>query len=153
MNQTVIQWNSRSIRKSFNELNIQINQHNPVAISLQETFLPHNHNFHIRNYTGYHHTHETDNQAKGGVSVLVRQDVPQSEIIVDTHLQVKAVKITAHKTITICSIYIPPSLKINGAEINQVLDQLPRPYLIMGDFNAHNTLWGNNSTDSKGRTM
>ena len=99
-----------------------------------------------------YHTHETDSQPKGGVSILIRQDTPQSEVHIDTNLQVKAVKVTTHKTITLCSMYVPPSRQLTESELNKVLDQLPRPYLIMGDFNAHSILWGNDSTDSKGRT-
>ena len=153
MRQHILQWNCRSIRKNFNDIQLLINEHNPVAICLQETFLPHNHSFHIRNFTGYHHTHETDNQPKGGVSILIGQDTPQSEVHIDTNLQVKAVKITTHKTITLCSMYVPPFRQLTESALNKVLDQLPRPYLIMGDFNAHSILWGNDSTDSKGRTM
>ena len=149
MRQHILQWNCRSLRKNFNDIQLLINEHNPVAICLQETFLPHNHSFHIRNFTGYHHTHETDNEPKGGVSILIRQDTPQSEVHIDTNLQVKAVKITTHKTITLCSMYVPPSRQLTESELNKVLDQLPRPYLIMGDFNAHSILWGNDSTYAK----
>ena len=71
--------------------------------------------------------HETGNQPKGGVSILVRQDTSQSEVRIDTNLQVKAVKVTTHKTITLCSMFVPPSRQLTESEFNQVLDQLPRP--------------------------
>ena len=45
MKQHILQWNCRSIRKNFNDIQLLINEHNPVAICLQETFLPHNHSF------------------------------------------------------------------------------------------------------------
>ena len=32
-------------------------------------------------------------------------------------------------------------------------DQFPKPFLVVGDFNDHNYLWGGNKTDAKGRVM
>ena len=32
-------------------------------------------------------------------------------------------------------------------------DQLPKPFVIVGDFNSHNYLWGGNRNDAKGKVM
>jgi exonuclease III len=37
--QTFIQWNCRGFRVNFNELSLLIQNHNPVALCLQETHL------------------------------------------------------------------------------------------------------------------
>ena len=34
-----------------------------------------------------------------------------------------------------------------------MLDQLPSPFLLLGDFNAHNTLWGGDILDSEGMVI
>ena len=39
MNNTILQWNCRSVKANFEELNLLINEKKPVAICLQETFL------------------------------------------------------------------------------------------------------------------
>ena len=32
-----------------------------------------------------------------------------------------------------------------------MLDHLQKPYIILGDFNSHNTLWGSAQTSQRGR--
>ena len=54
---------------------------------------------------------------------------------------------------TICSLYLPPSLPIDLKELDDLLTQLPTPVLLLGDFNAHSTLWGCNALDSKGKQI
>ena len=36
---TIIQWNCRGLKSNFDELSLLINNHKPVAVCLQETFL------------------------------------------------------------------------------------------------------------------
>ena len=42
-----------------------------------------------------------------GMSILVRKDIPQQQISIDSKLQVIAVKTNLHKPVNIFSIYIP----------------------------------------------
>ena len=51
------------------------------------------------------------------------------------------------KTVTLCSISIPPNSLLNLA------DQIPTPFIIMGDFHAHSPLWGTKSTNDKGKKL
>ena len=39
MNYTILQWNCRSNKANFEELNLLINEKKPVVVCLQETFL------------------------------------------------------------------------------------------------------------------
>jgi hypothetical protein len=55
-----------------------------------------------------------------------------------TNFQAVAVRLSLNKTITLCSIYIPPNYQLQAQEITNVKEQLPAPFLFMGDFNAHN---------------
>ena len=64
-----------------------------------------------------------------------------------------AVKVTLHRTINICSLYIPPHDTINENELNNILKQLPTPFILLGNFNSHNTMWGCRSTNQKGKTL
>ena len=43
--------------------------------------------------------------------------------------------------ITICNIYNQPDFNSNFNDLAQLVDNLPQPLLILGDFNAHNPLW------------
>ena len=37
--------------------------------------------------------------------------------------------------------------------MDQLIDQLPKPFILMGDFNSHHTLWGCLNTNDKGRKI
>ena len=107
----------------------------------------------IKNHQSYNFINNTGHRASGGVSILIRNDIPQSKIHLNTQLQAIAVKVTLHRTINICSLYIPPHDAINESEINNILQQLPTPFILLGDFNSHNTMWGCRSTNHKCQTL
>ena len=70
-----------------------------------------------------------------------------------TELQATAVSVTLDKEITICSISIPPSFSLKTEHLDSLLKQLPSPYLLLGDFNGHNILWGNKENNSRGELI
>ena len=86
----------------------------------------------------------------GGVSVLVRDGIPSSERTLNTSLQAKAVTISTSKPITICSLYLPPSENLNFVLLSRLIDQLPTPFVICGDFNGHSITWGCDRNNSQG---
>ena len=52
------------------------------------------------------------------------------------------------------SLYITGGTAICTDEITKIIKELPKPVLLLGDFNAHNRLWGdNNSTQIRGRQI
>ena len=142
----IIQWNCHGIKPNFNELLILISLLNPATICLQETFLKENPNLKTLNYKQYHYIHNTGHWVNGGTSILVRNDIPQSQFPIKSKLQAVATQVTLHKTITICSIYIPPHEQINETELKNLIKQLTKPFILLGDFNSHNTLWGSQQT-------
>ena len=60
---------------------------------------------------------------------------------------------TLHRTVSVCSIYIPPQDAINENELNNILQQLPTPFIFLGDFNSHNTMWCCGSTNQNSKTL
>ena len=121
MTNLVIQWNCRGLRPNFDELSILVVKHNPLAVCLQET---------VRRINLYHKCEETENRASGGVSILVNQNIHQ-----------RIVKVTAHKTITLCSVYLPPRnhFNFNPKDLQDLIEQLPSPFILMG-ISMANTL-------------
>ena len=71
----------------------------------------------------------------------------------ETTLQAFAVNISLNKTITVCSVYLPPSSPIDMKKLDHLINQLPKPFILMGDFNSHHTLWGCTDINDKGRTI
>ena len=57
------------------------------------------------------------------------------------------------KPITLASIYIPHSKNLNCNELRDGVRQLPKPIILMGDFNAHHEMWGNDRTDQRGKVV
>ena len=94
-----------------------------------------------------------NDRAIGGCSLLIKDTIPHDVIPLNTALQAVAVKVSLHKTFTICTIYIPPHLNLAQCDIDNLVNQLPAPYLLIGDFNAHSELWGCSSNDSRGKKI
>ena len=84
----------------------------------------------------------------GGVSVFVRDGIPYSECKFNTTLQAKAVTIST--SITVCSLYLPTSENLNIVLLTRLIDQLPIPFVICGDFNGHSMNWGCDTNNSRG---
>ena len=69
--------------------------------------------FIIRGFNCIHlSSRDISGRACGGVSVLVRDGIPYSECKLYTTLQAKAVTTSTSKTITVCSLYLPPRIRI-----------------------------------------
>ena len=71
----------------------------------------------------------------------------------DTELQAVAVKVSLHKTITVCIVYIPPYFNIAPSDLGNLVNQLPAPFLFIGEFYAHSNLWGCSSCNSLGNKV
>jgi hypothetical protein len=67
-----------------------------------------------------------------------------------TKLQAIAAQVTYHRPLKICSLYLPPNITVTSDELESIVRQLPSPLLFLGDFNAHNPMWGSTSTNDKG---
>ena len=70
-----------------------------------------------------------------------------------TNLQAVAVSITLHRVITLCSIYIPPSSRLSAKDLDDLVPQLASPFILLGDFDGHNILWGSKDINDKGRII
>ena len=165
----IIQWNCRGLRHKRHEIEIIMQQHSPAVICLQETLLfkkkdPNEHNqrtnneYHqsFKNYKCYYSSTESGH---GGVGILIKDNFLHSPIPLQTRLQAIAFKVTINdKVYTICSIYLPPKIRLEKSQLDNLKKQLPSPVIFMGDFNAHHPLWSSTSTiatnvNTRGRIM
>jgi hypothetical protein len=154
MGSSIMQWNCRGLRANYNELELLLSRQQPSAVCLQEIQLPTDYALNIRGYSVYKKC-AVGNAAQpvGGVSVLVPNKIAHSEITINTTLQAVAVRISSPKPITVCSIYLPPNSTWNSNDLLNLTTQLMPPVLLLGDFNAHGTLWGCRVTDRKGNQI
>lgn len=56
---------------------------------------------------------------------------------------------TIQKKIRICSIYIPPIRDIIQSEIDDLIKQLPKAFILLGDFIFQNEIWESKETNKK----
>ena len=75
---------------------------------------------------------------KGRFQIFIKSNLPQSVVDVTSPLQAIVVKVTLHTTITFCNLYIPPSTALHLRDLTHLGSQLPKPFMIVGDFNSHN---------------
>lgn len=106
----------------------------PAAICLQETFLK----------------KEIINVC-GDITVLTKYDIPQSKIDLQTKLQVVAVKATLHRLVGICYLYTPTNDHIDPDKREDLTKQLLKAFILLHDFNIHNTIWGSKEANKKGK--
>jgi len=149
----IIQWNPHRFFSKIDEIKLLINKFSPISICIQETNFNNNKPIHLNNYTSYIKNRNHAGRASGGVATFINKQYHSEEIPLISNLEAIAVNITAKSKITICNIYIPNSQDFNSTDIQNIINQLPTPLIILGDFNSHNILWGCNDTDHRGNKI
>lgn len=151
---TAIQWNIRGYRARRSELQILARSHTPDVICLQETLCRPNCTSFSTNYNFYC-LHPTRTTGWGGVAIAVMKEIPHVKIHARTSLQAIAIRVNLPTEFTYVSLYIPPSHDNNTLkeELRELISQLPKPFVIMGDLNAHSEIWGGKSTDTRGKIV
>ncbi|GFU38113.1 probable RNA-directed DNA polymerase from transposon X-element [Trichonephila clavipes] len=120
--------------------------------SLQETFLKFCHTTKIRRY-GCVRKDTEGSSVSGGICIFTSLDFPSSALPLHTWLQVVAVRIHSTSLITVCCLYLPSNAVIHQQDLNNLVDQLPAPFVILDDFNGHSTLWGSVKMNPRGRQI
>lgn len=80
-----------------------------------------------------------------------KNDVPQSKIELKTELQADAAWDTLHRTISMWSLYTPPHDQIELDKLEDLIKQLAKPFIPVGDFNSYNAIWGSQDINKKGK--
>ena len=161
----ILQWNIRGLRGNLSFLDILINEHKPMAIAVQETKLSmadsikytEDMNF-FRGYIPYLYNDNQDS-TQHGVGILVNSKYISSPVDLNINIescQIIAVEISFDdRSITLCSLYRKSSEPFNITHLDTIASRLPKPYMILGDFNAHSPLWGDRDVerDSEGKII
>lgn len=145
-----LQWNCRGLLRNYDDVYSLLDQHHPIAFCLQETHLNNSHSNILRRFQVFRRDRPLLSHSSGGVAIVVQPSTPCVEVPLNTTLEAVAVRVLLDRLITVCSLYIPPSYPVSREELESLHDQLPQPALILGDFNAHNPLWGSRRRDTRG---
>ena len=119
---------------------------------LQETFLT---TSKTPSFSGFNilTKNSPNDRATGGVALLINKSYLFSEVHLNTPLQAVAARVTLNKVDTFCSIYLPPSDHVAKTDLINLIEQLPSPFVLLGDFNGHSPVWSNESYNSRGQML
>ena len=141
----VIQWNCEGIKAKFKagDINQLIKETGTNCLCLQETKLHPNANFVIKGFKSYLKNQDVPEGQipRGGVGVFVRKSVSSYQVELHTRLQAVAASVKFRNRVTVCSLYLPPGEVVSKAELQDLIRQLPKPFLLLGDMNAHHPMW------------
>lgn len=149
----VISWNIQGLRTGRSELKILSAEKDPLTICLQETMCVKQQHTNIAGYKIYHRQRTSGQRAAGGVITAVKLGIDSEEINLNTDLEAVAVKISHPLQTTILNVYLPPGRPVSTNDIYELLAQIPHPFLLVGDINAHHPLWGSNHVSPRGKIL
>ncbi|MEL7079277.1 MAG: reverse transcriptase family protein [Cyanobacteria bacterium J06582_2] len=150
---TIIQWNIQGLRSKYDELLSLFNEKKLLVACLQETLLGDSRwqpskKFKLERAPFFAGCNNR------GVAMVLHSTLQYTKVPLQTTLEAVAITIHSGKNITICSIYLSPNSGVTKDELTDVIRQLPRPFLLLGDFNAKHPLWdGKNLEDQRGKII
>ena len=149
-----MQWNINGFYNNYEYLQELISKENAQIICLQETNLKNNEILKTKNFNCYNKNRLDCKAASGGVGILIYDKIYSQELQLTTNLEAIAVTIKIkNKTITICNIYLSNRNGIDLSTLQELISQLPTPFLLLGDCNSHSALWGSYKTDNRGKII
>ena len=159
---SLLQWNIRGFVSNREQVRVLFKEYNLSAMCIQETKLgDHTPNLGF-DYSFYRSPPLIGVRAQGGTGIVVRKSINHRVVHLNSVLQASAIQIFTDKWVTICSLYLDPSLEnrlqdVQGCprqlelnDLQSLIDQLPQPFILMGDFNAKHNLWGESCCDRWG---
>jgi exonuclease III len=151
---TIIDWNLNGLRSHYEDLRKLMNEHRPQIVCIQETKLHPACSLSLRGYDVFRRDNISDGHACGGVAILSDAAICATKINIQSQLQAICIAIQVPLKLTVCSIYAPPSpVVLSRDDLADLVNQLPQPYLLVGDFNAHHRSWGSNTCSPRGEMI
>lgn len=153
-NFTILQWNINGFINNINELQLLIKEHSPSLISIQETHCKYNFNpIPPKGYSAYFYNSPVNTTSKQGIGVLIKNNIPHKQILINSELQTVVIEIQLNIKFTIISFYIPPCKSFSKQELKKIFDSITTPKIVIGDFNSWNVAWGSQSNNHRGNIL
>jgi exonuclease III len=150
----ILQWDVNGLHTPIPELDTIRRKYAPAAVCLQESHLRLAHNAFLRGYTSYWYDHLAGDKANGSIAIFIRDSVHSCAVPLQTTIQADAPQLLmAALKFTICRVYLPPHTTCSLADLQDLLCQLPAPFILLGDFNARHHLWGSVAEDERGQVI
>ena len=106
-----------------------------------------------REFASYRTPFNPQRGSHGGSLIYVRHDIPQILVNLTTTLEATAIQRETSRKYTVCSLYLPPNDNVTYEEIVNLIQQLPQPFLLLGDMNSRHPIWGDVLSNTKGNMI
>lgn len=153
----LISWNANGLDPHLAELLYFLDQVTvkPHFICIQETWIYDDTLPQIPTYN-FIHTFRS-NKKGGGSAIYINESIDYCSVDItkfnDTNIEVSGVNFRRNGGcyVTLLSVYIAPMIKIDIEHLKGLI--LNNNMIILGDFNAKNTLWGSRINDTRGKII
>ena len=151
----LMQWNARSLIANGQEfkrfVDVFNGEYKPALLCIQETWLKPCLDFVVPGYESIRQ--DRSGKAGGGCATFVRSDVKYQRVQIKSSLECVVVKVWENnKWVNIVNFY-NPCLPVDIIDLAEIMEQIGAPIIWLGDFNAHNPLWGSRMKDTNGSTV
>jgi hypothetical protein len=151
----LLSWNSDGVRSKIHELlDLAVSTLSIDIIGLCETRLTEK----ISMLTAGYHCYRQDKHHSGrgqGVAILVKEDIPHNLLKIPYTKNIEAVGVSVrvrNAEYIIISAYQSPNLPLDCNDLNMLFN-LGKCVLVMGDFNANHPCWYSTYVNTRGRTL
>lgn len=149
-------WNCNGLLSRLHELEYFLNEEQIDILLISESHLTKQSYANIKGYKFYNAIHPAE-RARGGSSVIIKENIQhceESKIETDMfQLACISVNLKHHNSFKICAIYIPPKHNIKYHQYLNMLQSLGTHFIVGGDYNAKNKIWGSRLTSPKGSEL
>ncbi|KAK2578795.1 hypothetical protein KPH14_012641 [Odynerus spinipes] len=149
----LVQWNVNGFYTRLVFIHKLLKSLSPSILCIQETNFKPNQSLNLRGFKGFYKNRTNTAVASGGVATYIKDNIPCEELQINTALEAVVVSVSIPHKITICNVYLPNSYNFTLHELQDLSSQLPTPFILVGDFNSHNLLWGSSRTNSRGKII
>ncbi|XP_060536528.1 RNA-directed DNA polymerase from mobile element jockey isoform X2 [Cylas formicarius] len=146
----IVHWNICGAEKNKDAIIRVIRDFKLQILLLNETLLKPNTNFKI---SGFSSVRADKPNGADGIAIFLKNKIKYniidlSRINIPERCQVILVELV---DFFICCVYNPPDICLVRASLDSIFDLTRnKPVLVMGDFNAHNPIWGSQVSYSRG---
>lgn len=157
MNRTIkiLTWNSNGLQQHHLELEAILNIRNIDVCLISETHFTKQSLIKFKGYKIYHTIHP-DNSARGGSAVIIKENILHYEEIKyqTEEIQATAVNIQTYDfPVVVAAIYSPPRHSIKKDQYINFFKNMGNTFIVGGDYNAKNEIWGSRLTSPKGKQL
>lgn len=152
----IVSWNANGLISRKLELDYFLHSESVDICLVSETHCTEKFSVgHTPTYRVYHTFHPSGT-ARGGTAIYVKKslDHAPSHWHADNNIQLTSITLSPqHQSVHIASCYCSPSARLDTLDFELILSYLGQRYIIGGDFNAKNPVWGSLTTSSRGQVL